>query len=68
MQTEKAPQGEVEAWRPQAGASISRHTGGRHGEIRHAARRRRFIANAIVVSSTVAVLAMAAVFNVLLSR
>jgi hypothetical protein len=69
VEIEEKPRNESSArWQPRAGAFIERETGGRHGRIRAEARRRRFIANAIVISSTVAVLAMAAVFNMLLSR
>jgi hypothetical protein len=66
MDTERVPK--VEPWRPRPGELIARQTGGRYERIRAQAKRRRFVANAIVVSSTVAVLALAAVFNLLLSR
>jgi hypothetical protein len=45
-----------------------RHAFGRYEELKLDAKRRRFIANATVVASTIAVLALAAVFNLLLSR
>jgi hypothetical protein len=69
MQTQNTSTNESRgSWQPRAGAFVERQTGGRHEQIRAQARRRRLIANAIVISSTVAVLAMAAVFNMLLSR
>jgi hypothetical protein len=46
----------------------NRHAFGRYEELRADAKRRRLVANAIVVASTIAVLALAAVFNLLLSR
>ena len=55
-------------WQPRAGAFIERQTGGRHQTIRAQAKRRRLIANAVVVSSTVAVLALTGAFYLLLSR
>jgi hypothetical protein len=55
-------------WRPRAGAFIERQTGGRHQSIRARAKQRRLVANMMVVSTSVAVLALAAVFYQLLTR
>jgi hypothetical protein len=70
VQVQERPGGESEGarWRPRAGAFIDRQTGGRHESIRARAKRRRLVANAIVVSTSVAVLALAAVFHQLLTR
>lgn len=57
-----------EGWRPRAGAFVERHTGGRYETIRAKAKRRRLVANAIVVSSTAAVLLLAVLFHALLTR
>ena len=51
-----------------AGEFVRLHTGGRYEELSAQARRRRMIANAVVIGSTAAVLAMAVLFNALLSR
>jgi len=51
-----------------ASAGGARHVGGRYESIRVKAKRRRLVANAIVLSTTAAVLAMAAAFYLLLSR
>jgi hypothetical protein len=70
VQTQRTKGTEAEAarWRPRAGAFIDRQTGGRHQSIRARARQRRLVANAMVLSSSVAVLALAAVFYQLLTR
>jgi hypothetical protein len=57
-----------EAWKPPVGERVRRHAGARYESLKAEARRRRLVANAIVVGSTAAVLALAAVFNALLSR
>ena len=54
--------------RPRGGTIVARPAGGRYESIRAQAKRRRFVANAIVVSTTGAVLARAAVFDILLAR
>jgi hypothetical protein len=66
METQRVLGGEPS--RARAGAAGARHVGGRYESIRVKAKRRRLVANAIVLSTTVAVLAMAAAFYLLLSR
>lgn len=67
METERTPNSEASS-KPSLGPLVARHTGGSYKEIRAKAKRRRLIANAIVVGSTAAVLVLAAVFNAFLSR
>jgi hypothetical protein len=58
-----------ERWRPATLSPIvPRRHGGRWKSIRAEARRRRLVANALVLGTTGAVVALAALFNHLLSR
>jgi len=54
--------------KPLAGELVRPYRGTRYENIKADARRRRLMANAVVVGSTAAVLALAVVFNALLSR
>lgn len=53
---------------PSLGGPVRRRRGGRWKSIQAEARRRRLVANALVVGTTGAVLALAALFNHVLSH
>ena len=73
MDTQRTPDNEtnqpVEPLVRQSNArTSSRRRGGRWNTIRAEAKRRRLRANALVLGTTVAVVALAALFNLLLTR